>query len=186
MKYTSGNMNQNLSKLLLISLITITFSIQKSLAQNAPAPDYLKNSTFPDSVKSLSLTKLDGSQTNLGNVLKDLKGKKVVIDFWASWCKDCIVGLPKLQQLQTLASDPNTVYLFLSLDKEDAKWKLTIDKHQIIGEHYKIDQGWKNPLSNYIGLDWIPRYMILDQNAKVILPKAVNADDKIFEKVVQY
>jgi hypothetical protein len=67
--------------------------------------------------------------------------------------------------------------VFLSTDKEIAKWKNAVDRFQIRGEHYLLEGAWNNPLSNYIVLDWVPRYFVLDETGKIILPKAVHADD---------
>lgn len=167
---------------LFAAILFISFS---SFAQNDPAPAYMLNQDFPDSVLQVPLTKLDGEKIPFSQMLKDNKGKKIMIDYWASWCRDCIGGLPKVKDLQNITKDLNVVYVFLSIDREEDKWKAAIDKFNIKGEHYWIEAGWKNPLSNYVGLDWIPRYILLDEEGKVALPKAIQANDpKLLKAIV--
>lgn len=148
-----------------------------ALSQNEPAPKYLTNQDFPDSVKQVEVTKLNGEKIQFSEMIQKYQGKKIVIDYWASWCKDCVGGLPKVKDLQKITKDQNVVYVFLSLDREEHKWKTAIDKFNINGEHYWIEAGWKNPFSNYLVLDWIPRYILINEEGKITLPKAIRATD---------
>ncbi|RZJ97820.1 MAG: TlpA family protein disulfide reductase [Flavobacterium sp.] len=108
-------------------------------------------------------------------ILKKYEGKTVVIDVWASWCPDCIKGLPKVKELQK--NNPDVVFLFISMDKTFENWIVGIEKHLIFGEHYMAKDGMKGVFGQSIDLDWIPRYMIVDPNGKIVLYKAVEADD---------
>jgi thiol-disulfide isomerase/thioredoxin len=53
-------------------------------------------------------------------ILKKYEGKTIVIDIWASWCSDCIAGMPKVKALQQ--QFPDATYLFISMDKNYAAW----------------------------------------------------------------
>lgn len=161
---------------LIFTIITLT-----SCAQHKSAPNYLENQKFPDSIQQFKVQNIKGELVSFKEVLELHKGKKVVLDFWASWCKDCIEGLPSLQVLQK--ETKNVDYIFLSMDKTGERWKKAIEHYKIEGDHYYLAEGWKNTLTNYIGLDWIPRYMILDENGKIIRAKAVKVDDE-FKKML--
>ncbi len=161
--------------------ICLSFSV---FGQDDAAPDYLMSQDFPDSVKTLPLVLLDRSETTFGELLESHKGKKLVIDFWASWCKDCLVGLPSLNKLKKKTAKKNVDYVFISVDKEDKKWRSAIFRHDMLGENYRIEVGWKNTLCNYIGLDWIPRYIVIDEVGRIILPKAITASDKQLFKLL--
>lgn len=166
-----------------VLFLTLTFlGLLTSCAQNKPAPDYLLNQKFPDSIQQYEIENLKGEKVAFKQILEKHKGKKVVLDFWASWCGDCLKSLPNLQNLQK--ETKNVDYVFLSLDKESGRWKKAIEKLNIEGDHYFMPDGWKNTLTNYIGLDWIPRYMILDEEGKIINAKAVKATDEDFKKLV--
>ena len=59
--------------------------------------------------------------------------------FGASWCKDCIVGFPKIKELQK--EFPDVVFLFLSVDRSNASWQRAIKKYNLVGEHYNLPEG---------------------------------------------
>lgn len=145
--------------------------------QDRPAPSYLLTQELPDSVKNTALISTNGSSIILSEVLDSYKGKKVLVDFWASWCRDCLVTLPEYNKLRKKTKKLNMVYLLLSVDKEDAKWKSAISRFKIEGDHYRFVDGWKNPFSNYVDLDWIPRYIVIDVEGNIIKPKSIHIDD---------
>ncbi|ESU26692.1 hypothetical protein FLJC2902T_26670 [Flavobacterium limnosediminis JC2902] len=118
---------------------------------------------------------LNGSNIAFKNILKKYKGKTVVIDVWASWCSDCIKGMPKVKALQS--QFPTTTFLFISMDKTSEAWQKGIQKYEITGEHYMATDGMKGVFGKAINLDWIPRYMVIDKKGKIALFKAIEADD---------
>jgi|GEM_PF-3152580 len=61
---------------------------------------------------------------------------------------------------------------------------MAIKKHKIKGVHFRVPSGFKNPLTHYIALDWIPRYVILDEKGMVILPKAIAASNTKFKDIL--
>ncbi|HBL78553.1 MAG TPA: alkyl hydroperoxide reductase [Aequorivita sp.] len=115
-------------------------------------------------------------EISFSEILQQYKGKTVFIDVWASWCKDCIVGMPKVQKLRE--ENPEVVFLFLSLDKEIESWKHGIEKYGVVGENYFIPEGWKGDFCSSIDLDWIPRYMVVNAEGEISLYKAIETDDK--------
>ncbi len=117
----------------------------------------------------------DGGNNNLKSILETYKGKTVLIDVWASWCRDCIVGLPELKALQDHYKD--VTYLFLSMDKTQESWRNGIKKYDISGEHYFMPSGWNGPFSDFIDLDWVPRYMVIDSESNIKLFRAITAND---------
>lgn len=167
----------------LTTLLIVTIGIP-SFGQDKPVPGYLMKQDFPDSVRALSLTARDGKRVAFGDVLDTYQGKKVVVDIWASWCRDCIVGLPKLEELKKKTDHNQVAYVFLSVDKDELKWKRAIERFGIPGTHYRIETGWDNPLSSYIVLDWIPRYLVLNEKSEVIMPKAISAGDQELQRSV--
>ena len=70
------------------------------------------------------------------NILLKHQGNKILIDIWASWCRDCIVTLPELKKLQQ--KNPTVHFVFLSLDKSKERWIRAIDRLKIKGDHYYI------------------------------------------------
>ncbi|WP_299063970.1 TlpA disulfide reductase family protein [uncultured Polaribacter sp.] len=119
---------------------------------------------------------LKKSQKTFKSVLDTYRGKKILIDVWASWCSDCIKGLPSVKNLQK--EYPDVVFLFLSVDKSQSEWKNGIRRFKISGEHYNLPKGMKNgDFVDFINLNWIPRYLVVDEKGKISLFKATRASD---------
>lgn len=132
-----------------------------------------------DAVKG-KLTDTESKEVTFKEILKKHKGKTVVIEFWASWCSDCVKAMPKVKEMQ--ANNPNVVYIFISLDKTFDKWKAGIEKHELAGEHYWVndEKGMKGTFGKSVDLDWIPRYMIINKKGQIELYRAIETD---FEKI---
>lgn len=139
--------------------------------------------SFTDAALSEKFLSEDNSEIPFSEILKQYKGKTVFIDIWASWCKDCIAGMPKVQKLRE--ENPDVVFLFLSLDKEVESWKHGIEKYKVQGENYFIPAGWKGVFCSSIGLDWIPRYMVVNSEGEIILYKAIETNDENLLKTLQ-
>lgn len=127
------------------------------------------------------MTYIDGTEMPFKDVLNQYEGKVIVIDVWASWCPDCIKGMPKVKALQE--QFPEVAYLFLSYDKTPDAWKTGIDKYDVRGEHYFLghDEYKDGAFRNSIELDWIPRYLVVDKERNIAMYYAKEADD---EKII--
>lgn len=130
---------------------------------------------FPKEALTDTFVTLEDKELSLKDILDRYKGKTILIDVWASWCRDCIIGLPNLKALQ--ADNDDVVYLFISMDKTKDKWKNAIKTHDIKGEHYFMPKGWKSAFSKAVDLDWVPRYIVVDAEGKIALFRAIKADD---------
>lgn len=158
-------------KNLLVGVFALWFGFQVA-AQEVPTEN---KTEFDSKSLSQSMVDLEGNKTTVGDVFEKHKGKVIFLDLWASWCPDCIKGLPKLEEVQK--QYPDLVYLFLSLDRKEDAWKKSIDKFKIQGEHYWFNTEWKNDFTEYVGLNWIPRYMLIDQEGNIAHYYAIHADD---------
>lgn len=116
-------------------------------------------------------------------ILKKYEGTTIVIDVWASWCPDCIKGMPKVKELQE--KNPEVTFLFISMDKSYESWLKGIEKYEVRGEHYLTADGMKGVFGKSIDLDWIPRYMVVDKKGKIALYKVIEADDKRLFEVLE-
>lgn len=134
-------------------------------------------STFTKEGLAEKMLTLNGEEISFNDILKKYEGKTIVIDVWASWCKDCIAGMPKVKALQENYKK-KIVYLFISMDKNPEAWKKGIEKYNVKGEHYLVSDGMKGVFGKSINLDWIPRYMIVDKKGKIVLYKAIDAADE--------
>ncbi|MCI9846475.1 TlpA family protein disulfide reductase [Flavobacterium pectinovorum] len=139
-----------------------------------------QKSSFSKEALSEKLLSTDEKQVTFKEILNKYKGKTLVIEVWASWCGDCVKAMPKVKELQ--ANNPDVSYLFLSADKTADKWKIGIEKHELKGDHYMMNDGMKGVFGKAIDLDWIPRYIIINKTGKIVLYRAIETDfDKISE-----
>jgi thiol-disulfide isomerase/thioredoxin len=116
-------------------------------------------------------------------ILKKYEGKTIVIDVWASWCSDCVKGMPKVKELQE--KNPEVTFLFISMDKSYESWLKGIEKYEVKGEHYLTADGMKGVFGKSVDLDWIPRYMVVNKKGKIALYKVIEADDKKLIKTLE-
>jgi len=158
----------NYSFLKMNYLIVLFFSL---FSCNTEVPTQFSETALND-----TFITLDGDVVTFQSILEEHQGKTILIDVWANWCKDCIVGMPKLKALQKENED--VVYVFLSLDKSIASWKKGIAKYEVEGEHYYMQSGWKGDFGTFLDLDWIPRYLVVDTKGNIKLFRAVKVGDK--------
>ena len=167
-----------MKKLLLLPLILLAFTGCKDKSDKPQEEEKEQPTSFTQEALNETLVATDGFEIEFGTMLDKFQGKPMVIDFWASWCPDCIKGMPKVHALQE--QFPDVTYVFLSFDKTREAWINGIDKYGTKGKNYFLGRDkWKNgALSKAIELDWIPRYMVLDEVGNIVLFRAIEADDE--------
>lgn len=124
----------------------------------------------------LALTGLDGKEFELA----DLQGKVVYMDVWASWCGPCRKQFPYAKELKAKFSKKELkkiVFLYISIDNTQSVWKAAIEKLGIEGTHGLSQGGWGSKATAVLGINSIPRYMILDKNGDVVDPNAPRPSD---------
>lgn len=129
---------------------------------------------FSEEALRQPLTSVNDNTVTFGDILAKHKGKTTVIEVWASWCGDCVKAMPKLRAMQ--AAHPEADYVFISMDKTVGKWKEGIEKHELKGAHFMAPDGMKGAFGTAIDLDWIPRYIILDKDGKIVTYRAIEKD----------
>lgn len=153
---------------LLLSLIFVSCNLEKPTA-------------FSKEALNEKVIALDNNSSTIEDVLNKHKGKKILIDVWASWCRDCLKGIPAVKNLQK--EFPEVVFLFLSVDTKQTSWKYAVNKYNFKGEHYNLPKGMKKgEFVGFLNLGWIPRYLVVDENGRITLFKATSSSDNdIFE-----
>ncbi|MFY0598425.1 MAG: thioredoxin family protein [Cyclobacteriaceae bacterium] len=169
-----GIRNRKLACSMLVGLFFIVISYSKTIAQNTKLSDEALSSSFYDT---------EGEHIPLKEILERYPDKTILIDLWASWCKDCIVGFPKLKEIQKKRKNLTVVYL--SVDKKDDEWKNGIKKFGLDGNNFRADKGWESEFCESIELDWIPRYMLVDSKGNILHYKSIEARDRSLAKALK-
>lgn len=106
---------------------------------------------------AFAVTLIDGQRLSLD----DLKGKVVLIDFWATWCTPCREALPHIREITKKFQDEPFVVLSVSLDEDEQKWKDFISKNEMTWQQCR-DGGFKGPVAQMFGVSAIPNTFTID------------------------
>ena len=68
--------------------------------------------------------------------------------------------------------------MYFSLDRSEEQWKKGLEKYGLEEEkNYWFQQGWKNEFNNYIDLNWVPRFIVVNQEGKIAKYYAISPED---------
>jgi len=119
---------------------------------------------------TFSYESVDGKTVSL----KDLKGKYVYIDVWATWCAPCIKQVPYLKGLEERYHDKRIVFVSISVDRKESKatWKQMIAKRELGGLQLFADESFDSDFMNAYAVTSIPRFILIDPNGNVVNTEA--------------
>ena len=126
---------------------------------------------------SFTLSTLDGREVRLS----DLRGKKVLLYFWATWCTPCVASVPALNAFHQQASHREDFTMIgLSLDDSDELLRHFVEKHQLPWPQARI--GRLSRLAASYGVpDQAPFYVLIGPDGKVLLPSASGVREIVAE-----
>lgn len=123
-----------------------------ALAIGATAPDIVMNNK-------------DGRPLKLS----DLRGKVVLIDFWASWCGPCRRENPNVVRAYERFKSKGFEVYSVSLDSDRSRWLAAIQQDGLIWTNHVSDlAGWQNAAATAYGITSIPQTILIDRQGKVI------------------
>jgi thiol-disulfide isomerase/thioredoxin len=102
--------------------------------------------------------------------MKNLKGKVVVVDFWATWCGPCVAEMPKMKSLYAEYKEKGVEFIGVSLDQKEGgleKLKDFVHKEGITWPQYFQGDGWNSKFSMSWGINSIPAVFVVDQEGKL-------------------
>ncbi|MEI8342485.1 MAG: TlpA disulfide reductase family protein [Verrucomicrobiota bacterium] len=128
----------------------------------------------------LKFTAVDGSTVNLAN----LRGKVVLIDFWATWCGPCMGEVPNVVAAYKKYHDKGFEIIGISLDKQkDTLLKVTGQKGMTWPQYFD-GKGWNNEISSSFRIHSIPAMWLVKKNGTVATVEARRNLEADIEKLL--
>jgi len=141
-------------------------ALKRDLPKGAVSPTFVDYENF------------NGEKTSL----KDLKGKYVYVDVWATWCGPCIAEIPALKEVEKNYHGKNIAFVSLSIDddrshggsweKANEDWKKFVADENLGGIQLFAPKGWQSEFVRSYRINGIPRFILIDPNGNIVTPTA--------------
>ncbi len=101
--------------------------------------------------------------------LSSLRGKLVLLDFWASWCRPCRMENPNVVRMYNKYKDKGFDIYSFSLDQDPARWKNAIQQDGLVWPNHASDlKGWNTATIPLYGFKGIPFTVLIDKDGKIL------------------
>jgi len=127
--------------------------------------DFRANNSGERNAPEISLTSPEGKEIKLSS----LRGKYVLIDFWASWCAPCRQENPNVVRLYNKYKSKGFTVYSVSLDNDAAKWKAAIAADGLVWPNHVSDLlQWNSPMPQLYSFDGIPHTVLVNPEGKIV------------------
>lgn len=163
-------------------LLAYADKIKSNFNQNKAVTDFLVRMAKLKSVQvgqvapDFTMNTIDGKTVKLS----DLRGKYVMIDFWASWCVPCRAENPNVVNMYKKYKDKNFTILGISLDKDPVAWKQAVIADGLTWTHASELKDFDSPTVRAYQVEGIPANFILDPKGKIVAKSLRGADLEAF------
>lgn len=134
--------------------------IKKSLQEQQQKPTGLTGRAAPE----ISLSDPSGKNVKLSS----FKGKYVLVDFWASWCKPCRLENPNVVKAYTRFKDKNFTVLGVSLDQQKDPWIAAIKNDGLTWTHVSDLKYWNSEVVPLYNIEGIPFNVLVDPAGNIV------------------
>lgn len=131
----------------------------------------IRHATVGSVVADLSGSRMDGVE----EALADYRGRIVLLDFWATWCKPCIAALPTLRELVADLPADRFVLLAVSVDAELETAVEFMEEEPMPWMNWHV--GMTSELTKVLDVSAFPTYMLLDEQGRILARTSSLPDD---------
>ncbi len=108
-------------------------------------------------------------------------GKYTLIDFWAAWCRPCLLQIPDLNKTYADFHSKGFEIFSYSLDNRELLWKKAIDKYDMPWKHASDIKGWQSEWAKAYNVTFLPFNFLINENGEII---AKNIHHKTLSKLL--
>jgi len=139
----------------------------EKLTPGNPAPEF----AYPDK---------DGEMVRL----EEFEGKHVYLDIWATWCGPCVREIPKLKELHEKYGE-DIAFVSVSVDPDKEKWSEFLKEKNLRGYQLYSGKNFESEIINDYMVQGIPRFVMIDQEGKIINVDAPRPSDKETKEIME-
>jgi peroxiredoxin len=147
----ASTFDTSLSKSQYAGTVRKRIEILQSVAIGQIAPDFTMNDSLGNPIS-----------------LSSLKGKVLLVDFWASWCGPCRAENPNVVKAYKAFSKKGFDILGVSFDQNREKWLKAVKTDQLTWHHVSDLKGWGNAAGKLYGVNSIPASVLLDKDMRIV------------------
>ncbi len=139
--------------------------------KNSSLGKYLDQELAIEKINPIGSEVTDFSQTDTaGKIVKisSFRGKYVLIDFWASWCRPCRMENPNVVAAYNKYHDKNFTILGVSLDQAKQAWLNAIQMDGLTWTHVSDLKGWGNEVAGLFHVTSIPQNLLIGPDGKIV------------------
>ncbi len=147
-----------------LSMLDTTLSVSPYYMRLAERIASLERVEVGQVAPDFTLADKDGKTLSLSS----LRGKYVLIDFWASWCAPCRQENPNVVKMYTTYKDKGFDVLGVSLDQTKPRWIKAIEDDGLLWNQVSDLKGWSSDVAKMYGVSSIPYSFLVDANGVIV------------------